>query len=56
MRLSPPKQNVFWVSVVLVVLGILSALVAIPVLSGIAFWLVVAGYVLLMLGNTMTGF
>lgn len=56
MRLSPPTQIVFWISVVLVVLGILASLGVISFLSGNAFWLVVAGYVLLFLGNTMTGF
>ena len=56
MKLTPPTKNVFWISVVLVVLGIVASFFCIPFLSGIALWLVVAGYVLLFLGNAMKGF
>jgi len=56
MRLNAPKKTVFWISVVLAGLGILGSLVSLPVISGIAFWLVVIGYVLLFLGNVLKGF
>ncbi|MGD8458470.1 MAG: hypothetical protein PVF83_19005 [Anaerolineales bacterium] len=56
MRLTPPKKIVFWISVILAVLGLIAYFVSIPFLSGITFWLVVAGYVLLFLGNAVKGF
>ncbi len=55
MKLQKPKVLTFWVAVALVVLGIIAQLVTIPVLSGIAFWLVVIGFVILVLGNLITG-
>lgn len=56
MRLTPPKKNVFWISVVLAALGFLGSLVSIPFVSAYAFWLVLIGYVLLALGVAMKGF
>ncbi len=56
MRLSPPKQIVFWISLILAALGVLATIINIPFLSGIAVWIVVVGYILLALGNTLTGF
>lgn len=55
MRLSAPKQVVFWIAVILVVLGLLGEL-AIAALSGVAFWLVVVGFVVLALGNLLENF
>lgn len=55
-QLTPPKRWVFWVSVVLAALGVIGSLVSIPVVSGLAFWLVVVGFVLLALGNSVKGF
>ncbi len=56
MRLSPPTKNVFYLSVVLVAVGLVAQVVTIPFLSSVAFWIVLVGYLLLFLGNTMTGF
>jgi threonine/homoserine/homoserine lactone efflux protein len=56
MKLSAPKQVTFWIAVVLAVLGVLATLVTIPVLTGMAFWLVVIGFVVLALGNLLEGF
>lgn len=56
MKLTPPTKNVFWISTVLAVLGLVGQFVSIPFVSTYAFWLVVVGYVLLWLGNTMKGF
>ena len=56
MRLNAPKKIVFWISVILAALGIIGSLVSLPVISGIAFWLLVIGYVLLFLGNVLKGF
>ena len=55
MKLSAPKQVTFVVAVVLAVLGILATLVQIPVLSGLALWLVVIGFVVLAAGCLVTG-
>jgi threonine/homoserine/homoserine lactone efflux protein len=56
MNLSQPKQLTFWIAVILAVLGVLAQLVTIPVLSGIAFWLVVIGFIILLIGNMVKGF
>jgi heme A synthase len=55
MKLSKPKVITWWIAVILGVLGILATLGTIPVLSGYAFWLVVAGFVLLALGTLLRG-
>ncbi|MCD4803222.1 MAG: hypothetical protein K8R16_09825 [Anaerolineales bacterium] len=56
MNLTPPTKNVFYVSVVLAVLGILGSFISIPFVSGYAFWFLVVAYIVLFLGNTMKGF
>jgi hypothetical protein len=56
MRLNPPKKIVFYISVVLAVVGLIASLVTIPFLSGFAFWLVLVAYILLALGNVLKGF
>jgi hypothetical protein len=56
MKLSPPKQITWWIALALGAIGLVANLVTIPVLSGLAFWLVLAGLVLLVLGNAITGF
>jgi hypothetical protein len=56
MRLTPPKKNVFWISVILAALGFVGTLVSIPFVSAYAFWLMLVGYGLLALGVTMKGF
>ncbi len=53
MKLSAPKITTWWIAVILGILGVLAKLVTIPVLSGIAFWLVVAGLVLLILATLL---
>jgi uncharacterized RDD family membrane protein YckC len=56
MRLSAPKQAVFCISVILIILGLVASLVAIPVVSGINNWIAFAGGVLLSLGCLLKGF
>ena len=54
MKLSPPRMITFWISVALVVLGLIGSLAD---LFGVySFWLVFAGYVVLLLGNLLSGF
>jgi len=55
MKLNQPKVITWWISVALGVLGIIASLTPIPVLSGIAIWLVAAGLALLALGNLLKG-
>jgi hypothetical protein len=56
MRLNPPTKNVFYLSAALVIVGLAAKLISIPYLSSVAFWIVLVGYLLLLLGNTMKGF
>ena len=56
MKLSAPTKLVFWIATVLAALGILGTLVTLPIISGIAFWLLAIGFVLLWLGNVLKGF
>ncbi len=54
-KLSEPKVVTFWIAVILAVLGVLASQGILAGLAGYAFWLVVAGFVLLALGNLMKG-
>jgi len=57
MKLSAPKKGVFWISVILIVLGLVGVLVhTIPVLSVYGYWFTFAGAVLLSLGCLLKGF
>lgn len=56
MRLSAPKKTTWWVAVVVGVVGLVANFVTIPVLSGIAFWLVALGFVILALATYLKGF
>jgi len=55
MSLSAPKQTTFIVSVVIFLVGLIGAIVSIPVISGFALWLVVIAFVLLALANLAKG-
>ena len=54
--LSAPRQNSFLIAVVLGALGIVGAFVVIPVVTANAFWLVAAGFLLLVVACLTTGF
>lgn len=56
MYLSRPKMITFGTALGLAVLGILASQGFLPPLSSFAFWLVVAGFILLMLGNLLDNF
>ena len=56
MKLTPPKKNVFWLSVVLAVLGLIGRYTNIPVLADYYFYFVLVGYLLLAAGTTLKGF
>jgi len=53
MRLSRPKVSTFWIAVILAALGVLASQGFLAQLTSYAFWLVVAGFVLLALGNLL---
>jgi hypothetical protein len=53
LNLSAPKEITFWIAVILALLGILAAQGIIAGLAGYAFWLVVAGFILLALANLL---
>jgi len=53
LKLTEPKVVTFWIAVILAVLGVLAFLGTISGLSAYAFWLVVAGFVLLALANLL---
>ena len=56
MNLSPPTTVVFIVSLILAALAIIGTLVTtIPFVSANAFWVAIAAYVLLALGNLLRG-
>ena len=55
MKLSAPKQVTWIVAVVAGVLGFIGTYVAIPVVSGIAFWLIFGAFVLLVLATYLKG-
>lgn len=51
LNLSAPKVITFWIAVALAVLGVLASQGIFAGLAGNAFWLVVAGFVLLALAT-----
>ncbi|MGB2894661.1 MAG: hypothetical protein WBB65_00680 [Anaerolineales bacterium] len=53
MKLNAPKQITWWVAVVIGALGVLGQLVAIPVVSGLSFWFVTVGLVILILATLL---
>jgi len=55
MKLSAPKQNTWWIAVVIGAVGIVAKFVAIPFLSAYAFWLVVIAFILLALATYLKG-
>ena len=56
MRLSPPKQITWIIALILGVVGILANLASIPAITpATGFWLVVAGWVLLLIATITHG-
>lgn len=54
--LSAPTTAVFLISVVLAVLALIGHFVAIPYVTAYQFWIAIAAYVLLFLGNVLKDF
>jgi uncharacterized membrane protein HdeD (DUF308 family) len=54
MKLSAPKQITWIIALILGIVGILATLVTIPVITPvIGFWLVVAGWALLLIATVL---
>ena len=56
MSLSAPTNLVFVISVVLAILAVIGTFTQLPFISEHAFWVAIAGYVVLALGNILRGF
>jgi len=56
LNLSAPKFLTFIIAVVVAVIGLLGYLDVIAAVAPFAFWLVFAAFVLLALGNLLSGF
>jgi hypothetical protein len=55
MKLSAPKQITWIIALILGVLGLLGVLVTIPVISGLAFWLVLIGLAVMLVATAVQG-
>jgi hypothetical protein len=55
MKLSQPKFAVWLIALILGIAGLLGFLVTIPVLTSLAFWLVLIGLALLLLATAVKG-
>jgi len=55
MKLNQPKVITWWIALVIAVVGLIAQLITIPFLSSIAFWLVLAAAVLLLLATVLEG-
>lgn len=55
LHISAPKRVTFWISLGLGLLGIISTVVTIPIVSEYSFWILAAGWLLLTLGCFVKG-
>jgi hypothetical protein len=55
MNLSAPTIPVFVISLILAILAVVGVLTPIPFITENAFWVAIAAYVVLMIGNIMRG-
>ena len=55
MKLNAPTQNFWWISVILVVLGVVAKFVTITFVTAYSFWFVTVGFVLLALSTVLKG-
>ena len=53
MRFNAPKNVTWYIALLLGVLGVFGTITTIPIVSGIAFWLVVIGLALLLLATAI---
>ena len=55
MSLSAPKQLTWLISLILGIIGVVGYLVVIPVVTGLAFWIVVVALLLLLIATLLPG-
>ncbi len=55
MRTNAPKKIVWMISLIAGIVGVVATYVHIPVISGIAWWIVLGGYALLLAANVVKG-
>ncbi|ODA66903.1 hypothetical protein A7A08_02200 [Methyloligella halotolerans] len=55
MHLSAPTQIIFFISLILAILAVVGLFVVIPFITANAFWVAIAAYVILALGNLLAG-
>jgi hypothetical protein len=55
LKLSAPKQITWLIAVILGVIGLLAQLVTIPVLSSLAFWIVLVALILMLVATFISG-
>ncbi len=55
MNLNAPSQMVFWIAVILAVIGIIASFNVIPAITAYAIWIVVLGFIVLAGGVLMKG-
>lgn len=55
MKMSAPKRVTWWISLILVVLGVIAYFVSSLGLASFAFWLVLVGAAILLIANITKG-
>lgn len=55
MKLTPPKAVTFWISILLVVLGVAASVINLGFVTTYSTAVIVLGFVLLALGNMVKG-
>jgi hypothetical protein len=53
LKLSAPSQIAWIIALILGVVGVIATLVVIPTISAFAFWLVAAGWLVLLIATVM---
>ena len=53
--MNPPKQVTWLIALLIALVGVIAHFVAIPVLSGVSFWLVLVACLLILVANVMKG-
>jgi hypothetical protein len=55
MELNAPRKITWWIALILGVLGLIGWAVPLGIISTLAFWLVLVGWLLLLLGAALKG-
>lgn len=55
MKTNAPKSMTLWIAVILVIIALIGHFVAIPFVTVWQFWILFAGFVVLLIGNLFKG-